>query len=166
VEQRNQARGWHQYFEGFRVNCESIPRLPAAAVRFAIDDPRQIPYLFVWTWMGASEIKEAVSVVWERQDDWIEVKRSDRSAQRISDVLLTAPETRWTGAAALLSDVRRSSSPSLRLECLFWWRGSFALAMPNLCWSPLQVRRHLHCSSLASAGRLSTHSTLGPLPFH
>jgi hypothetical protein len=111
VEQRNQPRGWHQYFEGFRVNCESIPRLPAAAVRFAIDDPRQIPYLFVWTWMDDNAIKEAVHVVWKRQDDWIEVKRP-------------------------------------------------------LCWSPLQVGRQLYSASLASAGRIAAHSTLGPARFH
>jgi hypothetical protein len=65
------------------VNCESIPRLPASFVRFAIDDPRHIPYLFVWTWMCDPTIKEALRVVWTREDEWIKVTRSDGSGQRI-----------------------------------------------------------------------------------
>jgi hypothetical protein len=45
-----QPRGWNQHFLGFqrRVNCESVPRLPAAAVRWVLDDPRRTPYLFLW----------------------------------------------------------------------------------------------------------------------
>jgi hypothetical protein len=32
-----------------RRNCEAVPRLPASAVRFAIEDPRRLPgFLFVW----------------------------------------------------------------------------------------------------------------------
>jgi hypothetical protein len=49
-EYRKQARGWNQHFLGFqrRVNCEGVPRLPAAAVRWVLDDPRKTPYLFLW----------------------------------------------------------------------------------------------------------------------
>ena len=38
VEQVKRARGWHQRYIGARVNCESVPRLPAGAV--VLEDPR------------------------------------------------------------------------------------------------------------------------------
>jgi hypothetical protein len=50
--------------------------------------------------MGGSEVKEAVNVVWERQDDWIEVKRSDGSGQRIR--MCHVPLPRRGGLALLL----------------------------------------------------------------
>ena len=40
VEQEKRARGWHQRYLGARVNCESVPRLPAGAVAWVLDDPR------------------------------------------------------------------------------------------------------------------------------
>jgi len=49
-------------FEGFRANCESVPRLPAAAVRWALDDPRGIPYLFLWRRESSGEPVEAVRI--------------------------------------------------------------------------------------------------------
>src|SRR5215475_13904521 len=82
VEQRCQ-RGRRERFTGFRVNCESVPRLSARLVRIAMDDPRSIPYLLVWLWMDEPPVKEAVRVTWLRQDDWIEVKRPNGSVQRI-----------------------------------------------------------------------------------
>jgi hypothetical protein len=51
VEQRRgQARGWHQHFLGSwaRLNCETIPVIPAWLVRSNLDDPRKIPYLLGW----------------------------------------------------------------------------------------------------------------------
>jgi hypothetical protein len=50
VEQRGrQARGWHEHFAGEpRVNCEGIPRLPAWAIRWILEDPRKVPYLVFW----------------------------------------------------------------------------------------------------------------------
>ena len=35
-------------FRRHRVNCEQVPFLPAWAVAWVLDDPRKIPYLFVW----------------------------------------------------------------------------------------------------------------------
>ena len=46
VEQRKRIRrGWNGRFEGFRLNCEQIPLLPALVIRWAWDDPRRIRYL-------------------------------------------------------------------------------------------------------------------------
>ena len=62
MEQRKQARGSHQHFLGFRarLNCETIPVIPAWLVRSNLDDPRRIPYLLVWKDEREGEIKEAV----------------------------------------------------------------------------------------------------------
>ena len=62
VEQRKQARGWHQRFIGPRANCESVPCLPAAAVAWVLDDPRQVPYLMVWKDSRSDGVIEAVRV--------------------------------------------------------------------------------------------------------
>ncbi len=52
-------------FVGARLNLESVPRLPAIAVRYALDDPLRRPWLFVWRRgdrpiNGVGEIVEAV----------------------------------------------------------------------------------------------------------
>lgn len=63
MEQRQrQARGWHEHFLGsrLRVNVESVPRLSATSVRWVLDDPRGIPYLFLWWQRG--RIGEVVRV--------------------------------------------------------------------------------------------------------
>jgi len=49
-------------FFGRRVNCEYVPTLPAGAVRWVLDDPRKIPYLFAWKSKLYDEINEAVRV--------------------------------------------------------------------------------------------------------
>src|ERR1700741_851272 len=54
-------------FGGSRVNLESVPRLPALAVRMALDDPLRRTYLFVWKLddrfvNGVGEIVETVGV--------------------------------------------------------------------------------------------------------
>ena len=36
-------------FSGYRVNCEGVPCLPARVVADCLADPRQVPYLLVWT---------------------------------------------------------------------------------------------------------------------
>lgn len=50
MQQRSRkARDWHGHLRGdLRLNVESVPRLAAGAVRWVLDDPRGIPYLFVW----------------------------------------------------------------------------------------------------------------------
>jgi hypothetical protein len=85
VEQGKRNRGWHQRYVGARVNCESAPCLPAAAVAWVLDDPRQVPYLMVWKDQGSEKLIEAVRVcAYSRADSldwtgWVEVKRSDGS---------------------------------------------------------------------------------------
>jgi hypothetical protein len=41
-------RGWNGRYVGPRVNCEYVPCLPAGALSWVLDDPRQVPYLMVW----------------------------------------------------------------------------------------------------------------------
>jgi hypothetical protein len=56
------ARGWHQHFLGAwaRINCESMPVIPAWLVRSNLNDPRRIPYLLVWKDERDGEIKESM----------------------------------------------------------------------------------------------------------
>ena len=73
VEQGKRARGWHQRYLGARVNCEGVPRLPAGAVAWVLDDPRQVQYLMVWKDQGSEKLIEAVRVcAYSRADslDW------------------------------------------------------------------------------------------------
>jgi hypothetical protein len=81
VERRKQARGWHQHFIGpwARLNCESIPVIPAWLVRSNLDDPRRIPYLLVWKdERHGGEIKEAVRLArYEGDANYVELKRTD-----------------------------------------------------------------------------------------
>ena len=100
MEQRRQARGWHQYFTGFRVNCESIPRLPAWAVRCAVDDPRGIPYLLIWRWMDSGEVKEALCVSQcPASVGGLELKRRDGTSQILRTIRRSLPRN---GGDALL----------------------------------------------------------------
>lgn len=69
MEHREQRRYGGRFY-GFRVDCEGVPRLPSAAVRWALDDPRQRPYFFLWRdWRAddrqrihPSEIREVIVV--------------------------------------------------------------------------------------------------------
>jgi hypothetical protein len=75
-------------FCGRRVNCERVPQLPALAVREVLDDPRKIPYLFVWK-NDDGEVQEAVRIIslgpppYLPSADSIEIKRTDGSVVRI-----------------------------------------------------------------------------------
>ena len=40
-------------FSGARFNVEEIPRLPTFPARWALEDPRRVPYLVFWTTEGA-----------------------------------------------------------------------------------------------------------------
>lgn len=89
MEQRKQARGWHQHFLGFRarLNCEDVPVIPAWLMRANLNDPRRIPYLLIWKDERDGEIKEAVRLARyvDRHDssasqNHVELKRIDGSA--------------------------------------------------------------------------------------
>lgn len=43
------SQGDNGRFKGYRVNCEGVPCLPAQIVAACIADPRQAPYLLIWT---------------------------------------------------------------------------------------------------------------------
>ena len=92
MKQRRQARGWHGYFDGFRVNCESVPRLPAWVVRWALTDPRGVPYLLLWRWRYEEEIKEALRVSPQSEPmTGVELKRADSTSQIIGTVRRSLP---------------------------------------------------------------------------
>ncbi len=82
---RQIRRGWHGRFKGFRLNCESVPMLPAWAVREVWEDPRRIPYLLVWKGRFDDQVKEAVRLARAvpkaqlPEADSVEVKRTDGS---------------------------------------------------------------------------------------
>ena len=76
-------------FFGRRVNCECVPLLPAVAVRQVLNDPRKIPYLFIWKDGSDGQIKEAVRLIAYSEPNgldwtgWIEVKRTDGTRNMI-----------------------------------------------------------------------------------
>jgi hypothetical protein len=47
-------------FDGYRVNCELIPRLPARFVTICLTDPRRIPYLLIRKHRRSGVLKEVV----------------------------------------------------------------------------------------------------------
>jgi hypothetical protein len=73
------SRDSYGRFYGARLNLEFVPRLPAVAVRAALDDPLRRPYLFVWKLdgrpvNGAREVVDAVRVT---LGDWQQVPYPD-----------------------------------------------------------------------------------------
>jgi len=109
VEQRKQARGWHQHFTGScaRFNCEEMPVIPAWVVRSNLNDPRRIPYLLIWKdERHGGEIKEAVRLTRFIEpsnsrvtDNYVELKRTDGSATVLRIVWRSLPRN---GGRALL----------------------------------------------------------------
>jgi hypothetical protein len=79
VEQRKQARGWHQHFIGSwaRLNCENMPVIPAWLVRSNLDDPRKIPYLLIWQRESDGKIMEVVRLARQKPFDSVELNQAD-----------------------------------------------------------------------------------------
>jgi hypothetical protein len=84
VEQRKQARGCGGRFLGPRENCENVLCLPAWAVAWVLNDPRQVPYLLIWKEESSGKLIEAARVTeyteMDREIDWakcVEIKRAD-----------------------------------------------------------------------------------------
>jgi len=85
VEIRKQGRKSDGRFLGFwaRINCESIPVIPAWLVRKNLDDPRRIPYLLLWLdTRDEHTVREAVRVVrWsdphepQATQNYVEIRR-------------------------------------------------------------------------------------------
>lgn len=104
MEQRKQGRGWHGHFLCFRarINCESIPVVPASLVRTNLNDPRGIPYLLIWKDERDGEVKEAVRLGRCRPtglDGFVELKRPDGRAAVLRLVWRMLPRN---GGRALL----------------------------------------------------------------
>jgi hypothetical protein len=100
VEQRKAPRGWHGYYEGFSIPCESIPRLPASVVRCVLDDPRHLRYFLFWRWMDRGETREVLGIRrLPSSEEWVELKRSDGSLVTIRTVCRRLPRN---GGMALL----------------------------------------------------------------
>ena len=96
-------------FGGPRVDCEQVPLLPAWAVGWVLDDPRGIPYLFVWKRPEDSSVREVVRVSVYSEPPrqfpvswagWAEIKRPDGARDRIRTLLRPLP--RNGGNARLL----------------------------------------------------------------
>ena len=96
-------------FFGHRVNCEQVPFLPAWAVAWVLDDPRKIPYLFVWKRPEDSSVREVVRVFAYSEPprefpvNWtgcVEIKRHDGTRDLIRTLLRPLP--RNGGMARLL----------------------------------------------------------------
>ena len=93
--------GWEGHFDGPRVDCEQVPLLPARAVAWVLDDPRNIPYLFVWRRPEDSSVREAVRVsAYGELAGWAKIKRSDGTRDLIRTLLKPLP--RNGGKARLL----------------------------------------------------------------
>jgi len=86
VEQRErQARGWHEHFTGERrVNCEGIPRLPAWAIRWIIEDPRKVPYAIFWR-NSSGGIADMVRVEINPDCPWLELQGLEVAMTRPDD---------------------------------------------------------------------------------
>jgi hypothetical protein len=76
-------------FDGFRVNCEYVPCLPARIVNKCLSNPHRIPYLLIWKDRRSGGLKEVVRLAspYPASDwlntGWVEVKRGDGSKVNI-----------------------------------------------------------------------------------
>jgi hypothetical protein len=110
---------------GPRVNCESAPCLPAAAIARVLDDPRQLPYLMVWQDRDGGGIREAVRVARHSSEsadprgldwaDWVEFKRPDGARSLMRTVERALPRN---GGKALLLICQCCQAPR---RALYGW---------------------------------------------
>lgn len=72
-------------FDGYRVNCEVVPCLPARIVTQYLSDPRRVPYLLIWKHRYSGVLMEVARLASPYPEyhsleiGWIEVKRGDGS---------------------------------------------------------------------------------------
>lgn len=83
MHQGKQARGWHQYFVGFRrrINCESVPRLPAIIIRYFFESEEMESCSLVWRWMHEHEIQEGVTLRRMTGLSQVELRRANGKSQ-------------------------------------------------------------------------------------
>ncbi len=141
MEQRKQARGWHQHFIGSwaRLNCENMPVVPAWLVRRCLDDPRKTPYLLVWKDKRDGEIMEAVRLARyvdphdasAAQGD-VELKRTDGSATVLRFVWRMLPRN---GGRALLLVCSYCNTPRRQVYGWEWdWYSGWSNRVRNVGW--------------------------------
>lgn len=76
-------------FDGYGVNCEAVPCLPARIACDCLADPRRVPYLLIWKHRQSGAIVEVARLASPHpahdwlQIGWTEVKRGDGSKVRI-----------------------------------------------------------------------------------
>ena len=101
-----------RYF-GARVNCESVPCLPAEAIAWVLNDPRKLPYLMVWQDPDTGKIREAARVARYSEPPnqfnldwtgWVEIRRLDRRPTRFGTI--QRPMPRNGGTALLVRQLR------------------------------------------------------------
>lgn len=65
-------------FDGYRVNCEVVPCLPARIVSECLSDPRRVPYLLIWQHRWSGVLKEVVRLASANAAaDWLEIGRAE-----------------------------------------------------------------------------------------
>lgn len=121
VEQRR--RGSRGRFYGERVNLEGSPRLPALAVRLALDDPLRRPYLFAWKLDGRpiSGAREIVCAVVVRRHDRFREWPRGPSAEFWSRPS-TAQSRGWSELGTFYRRLPRGAGAELLLLCSYCQR--------------------------------------------
>lgn len=117
-----------RYF-GARVNCESVPCLPAEAIAWVLNDPRKLPYLMVWQDPDTGKIREAARVARYSEPPnqfnldwtgWVEIRRLDRRPTRFGTIQRPMPRN---GGTALLVRCPECRGPK---RALYAWEVNHA----------------------------------------
>jgi hypothetical protein len=122
-------------FWGRRVDCESVPCLPASAVSRYFSDPRRIPYLLVWEDPHSGAVREAVRIAAYSEPgnldwrNWVEITRRDGSHTVIRSIQRPMP---------------RNESRTRFLAC----PGCFAIRRALYGWKLDRTRSHSVYTSL------------------
>jgi hypothetical protein len=143
----NNGRKYPRYrragrFFGRRVNCEQVPLLPAWAAWRVLDDPRKIPYLFVWKSRRDGAVQDVVRVTAEAVRSaangtlpvdltgWIEIKRPDGACTFIRIAAHSLPRN---GGKVRLLVCPRCQAPR---RALYGWvpRGRFTNSVQTSHW--------------------------------
>src|SRR5450755_3276137 len=91
-------------FHGPRIDCESVPRLPAYVVAWALADPRKTPYVLHWNVdgrfvYGVPDLAECVRISRDRAGEHVILTRVSGSTGLVRVV------RRTTVGAAIGSDL-------------------------------------------------------------
>ena len=109
MHKRRQDRGWHQYFLGFRrrINCESVPRLPAIIVRYFLEAEEVECGSLVWRWMYESQIKESLTLRRMPGLCQVELTRSNGTSQALAYTWHSLPRNGGRGLMVICPRCKR-----------------------------------------------------------